>query len=174
MLFGGIQLPGRPDLDNVRTLDLLPLPQIRRMMQVGVAIDKCWLQTLSEILEHRKNTLREEITSYIPLGYLDAFVSQSGDEIGMNVDSAEQVGELLFKMLRVGQGEYLKMTPSGERVSTGKKQLEKLKASHPVIGKILEYREASKLKSTYADALPQLAVEEGQHVEEIKKMAKES
>src|SRR6185503_4755059 len=161
MLFGSIELPGHPDLANVRALDLLPIPQICRMMQVGVAIDVERLGEISEILASKMAELELEITSYIPPAYLNAFLAESGDDIAINVDSAEQIAELLFKVLKLGEGKDLKRTPSGLRISTGKKQLEKLKRDHPVIPKILEYREASKLKSTYADALPLLAVEEG-------------
>jgi len=160
MLFGGIELPGHPDLANIRALDLLPIPQICRMMQVGVAIDVERLGEISEILATKMSELELEITSYIPPAYLNAFLEESGEDIAINVDSAEQIAELLFKVLKLGEGKDLKRTPSGLRISTGKKQLEKLKRDHPVIPKILEYREASKLKSTYADALPLLAKDE--------------
>ncbi len=160
MLFGSIELPGRPDLLNILALDLLPIPQICRMMQVGVAIDVERLGEISEILAAKMSELELEITSYIPPAYLNAFLAESGDDIAINVDSAEQIAELLFKALKLGEGKDLKRTPSGLRISTGKKQLEKLKRDHPVIPKILEYREASKLKSTYADALPLLAKDE--------------
>jgi len=161
MLFGGIELPGHPDLANVRALDLLPIPQICRMMRVGVAIDVERLGEISEILATKMSELELEITSYIPPAYLNAFLAESGDDIAINVDSAEQIAELLFKALKLGEGKDLKRTPSGKRISTDKKQMEKLKRDHPVIPKILEYREASKLKSTYADALPLQAKAEG-------------
>lgn len=157
MLFGGITLPGHPSPENIRRLDLLPLEQVRRMQRVGIAIDKDWLRDLSSRLELRKDELRKDISSFIPPDSLELFVSESGDNLTLNVDSAEQIAQLLFKVLGVGRGRRLKSTRSGKRISTGKKQLETLKRDHPAIPKILEYREASKLKSTYTDALPDQA-----------------
>lgn len=156
-LFGGINIPGHPDPENVRRLDILPISQIRRMMRNGIAIDKDWLCQLSSKLELRKSELKKDITSCIPEEALDAFVSTTTDELNLNVESAQQIATLLFKVLKVGSGRRLKTTKAGDRISTGKKQLETLKRDHPVIPLILEYRECSKLKSTYTDALPKLA-----------------
>lgn len=164
-LYKGIGLPGHPDPENIRKLDLLPLPMIRRMQRVGVMIDKEWLCQLTERLESTKQRLRAEIGEYIPQSALEEFVG-STSEMGMeiNVDSAEQIGSVLFKTLRLGagsgasHGQGLKLTKSGKRLSTGKKQLEQLKHRHPIVPLILEYREASKLVNTYTVAMPQLAI----------------
>ena len=162
-LYGGIELPGHPCPENVRRLDLLPIPQIRRMMRMGVGIDKEWLWELGSKLESRKVELRKEISSYVPPDKLEEFVSSSSGEgeggmgLELNVESAEQVATLLFKLLGVGSGRQLKRTKSGKRVSTGKKQLETLKREHAIVPLILEYREASKLKNTYTDRLPEIA-----------------
>lgn len=155
--FGGINVPRQPDLYNIGLLDLLPVPQIRRMHRVGVAIDREHLWALSSTLESRKVELRKDIASYIPPDRLEQFVADSSDDVGLNVESATQIGRLLFDWLGIGRERKLKRTKSGTRISTGKKQLEGMKRDHPVIPKILEYREASKLKSTYAEALPKLA-----------------
>jgi DNA polymerase-1 len=157
MLFGGITIPGHPDPENIRKLDLLPIPQIRRMMRMGIAIDREWLWELSLKLDSRKTELKQDICSLIPEEALETFVSSSTDELSLNVESASQIATLLFQVLRVGTGRRLKTTKNGQRLSTGKKQLETLKRDHPVIPLILEYRECSKLKSTYTDALPRLA-----------------
>lgn len=157
MLYRGITLPGCPDPDNIRKLDILPIPQIRRMQRVGVAIDREWLWDLSARLEARKQELRKDIASFIPPDRLDEFVGASDDNIAINVDSAEQIARLLYDVLGVGWGKRLKKTKSGDRLSTGKKQLETLKRDHSVIPLILEYRECSKLKSTYTDKLPVIA-----------------
>jgi DNA polymerase-1 len=156
-LFGGITLPGHPDLENIRRLDLLPIPQLRRMMRNGIAIDVPYLGDLSCTLDGTKKELAGQIASYIPLAKLDEFITDSGEAIGINVDSAEQIAKFLFETLHVGRGKQLKPTKGGERISTGKKQLEQLKLDHPVIPLILQYREASKLKSTYTDKLPRIA-----------------
>ena len=75
----------------------------------------------------------------------------------MNVDSNVQLAELLYRVLGVGNGKVLKRTKGGGQVSTGRRQLEQLKAEHPVVQKCLDYRERAKLKNTYCDALPELA-----------------
>ncbi len=149
-LFGGITLPGRPDPENIRALDVLPLPQIHRMMATGIAIDREYLWDLSSRLESRKTTLKQEIASCASFANLEQFVSDSDDQLTLNPDSSPQISRLLFDILKVGSGDKLKMTKGGTRVSAGKKQLEALKRRHPVIPLILEYREASKLRSMIA------------------------
>src|SRR3990167_10679286 len=104
MLYGGIRLPGCPDPDNIAVLDTLPIPQIRRMMRVGVAIDREWLWNLSSSLESRKAQLRQDIASYVPPERLEEFVTSSSDDLTLNVESAEQIATLLYKMLGVGYG----------------------------------------------------------------------
>src|SRR6185312_6598748 len=156
-IFGGISLPGQPDPENIRKLDLLPIPQIRRMMRMGIAIDREWLWELSSNLDLRKTELKKDICALIPEEALELFVSSTTDELNLNVESASQIAKLLFEVLLVGNGRRLKTTKDGKRLSTGKKQLETLKRDHPVIPLILEYRECSKLKSTYTDALPKVA-----------------
>jgi DNA polymerase-1 len=104
-------------------------------------------------------------------------VEESGDEdeyakrtkeekissgVSFNVDSPEQVCRLLFELLKtedgkkIGEGRKLKFTKSG-KVSTSKAQLRDLEFEHPAIGKILAYKERSKLKQTYTDGLPKKA-----------------
>src|SRR5437667_5452790 len=149
-LYAGIQVTGRPDLSNVQKLDLLLQNIIRRSMQYGIAIDKDHFRDVSIQLESQSHILREEICDYIPSDKLDEFMSRSNlddDDLPMNVNSSDQLAVLLFEVLGVGKGKTLKSTPSGNRVSTGKKQLEALKREHPIVQKVLDYRERTKLKS---------------------------
>lgn len=162
-LYSGITLPGCPDLDNVRKLDLLPMQSIREMMQYGIAIDIPHLEQLTETLTKEINELRIEIVSYIPAKKLDEFISKSGidedDEDGylpMNVESTKQMRRLLFDVLGVGKGHALKLTKSGD-VSTGKRQLETYKKDHPVVERVLRYREYAKLVGTYTRKMPRIA-----------------
>lgn len=155
-LFGGIELPGHPDLENVRRLDLLPLPAIGRMQRMGIAIDPEWFNDLSFRITTRMGELRKDILNYIPPEVLEEFVAESGD-LDFNINSSAQKARLLFDKLGIGRGLRLKTTKSGGRLSTGKKQLETLKRFHPIIPKMLDYGEHAKLKSTYTDALPRLA-----------------
>lgn len=72
------------------------------------------------------------------------------DEIGeeFNINSPKQLGEILFGKMQLPGG---KKTKTG--YSTSADVLEKLAPDYPVISKILEYRQLTKLKSTYADGL---------------------
>ena len=163
MLYGGISLPGKPDLNNIAALDRLPLPMIARMQRYGIAIDIPYLQGLSYIFSGYMRELERDISSYVPRWALDQFVSRSGQieeqegDARINAASAAQISSLLFDTLKVGSGKKLKLTAGGRRPSTGKKQLELLKEDHAVIPLILKYREYAKLKSTYTDSLPLLA-----------------
>jgi DNA polymerase-1 len=65
-----------------------------------------------------------------------------------NINSPKQLGEILFDKLRLP---FAKKTKTG--YSTSADILEKLQSEHPVISMILEYRQLTKLKSTYADGL---------------------
>jgi DNA polymerase I len=157
-LYGGIELPNRPDPENIRKLDLICVPQIRRMMHVGVAISPDYLQSLGQEFEREAQALHQDITSLIPPDKLEQFLSDSNDIDEINVNSAEQMADLLFGVLGVGSGQRLKTTKSGKRLSTGKKQLEQLKSQHAIIPKMLEYKECRKLKSDFCDKLPRMAI----------------
>ncbi|MDF2450137.1 MAG: polA [Bacteroidota bacterium] len=70
-----------------------------------------------------------------------------------NVSSPKQVGEILFEYLKIV--DKAKKTKTGQ-YATGEDVLSKLEGKHPIISKILDYRELVKLKSTYVDTLPLL------------------
>ena len=70
-----------------------------------------------------------------------------------NINSARQVGEVLFDHLKIE--EKARKTKTGS-YSTSEEILEKMRSKHPVVGKLLEYRGLKKLLSTYIDALPEL------------------
>lgn len=171
-LFGGITLPDRPDPENVRRLDLLPIPMIRGMMRYGIRIDPEHFQALSAKFQARMTDLRREISNYVPADKLEWFVDASPEfdtdddtettedvRPEFNIDSAQKIGELLYDVLRLHltASVNVKKTKSGDRLSTGKKTLEQLKREHPVVPLILEYRECSKLDGTYAKSMPRRA-----------------
>ena len=108
------------------------------MEREGVRIDVQALKEYSRILERDILTLTQEI------------LEVSGP--GFNPDSPRQLGELLFGKLGLKGG---RKTASGQ-FSTDEKTLSKLVGEHPLVGKILEYRALTKLKSTYVDKLPAL------------------
>lgn len=73
-----------------------------------------------------------------------------------NISSPKQVGEILFDYLKII--EKPKKTKTGQ-YATGEDVLSKLEGKHPIVAKILDYRELVKLKSTYVDTLPLLVNE---------------
>ena len=70
-----------------------------------------------------------------------------------NVSSPKQVGEILFEYLKII--DKPKKTKTGQ-YATGEDVLSKLESLHPIVAKILDYRELVKLKNTYVDTLPEL------------------
>ncbi|HBH92602.1 MAG TPA: DNA polymerase I, partial [Bacteroides sp.] len=73
-----------------------------------------------------------------------------------NINSPKQLGTVLFEDMKLPSG---KKTKSG--YSTAADVLEKLAPEYPVVAKILEYRQLTKLKSTYADGLAVYILEDG-------------
>lgn len=70
-----------------------------------------------------------------------------------NISSPKQVGEILFEYLKIVDNP--KKTKTGQ-YATSEDILAKLEGKHPIVSKILDYRELVKLKSTYVDALPDM------------------
>lgn len=75
--------------------------------------------------------------------------SLAGTEFNLN--SPKQLGEILFEKLKLVEG--AKKTKTGQ-YATSEQILQELAGEHPIVQRILDYRTASKLKSTYADTLP--------------------
>lgn len=125
-------------------IELPLISVISKMEEDGILLDKKYLKKLSEEYHVELNRLEKEIWK------------MAGREF--NVDSPKQLGVVIFDEMNLGEGmgaKRLKKTASGAR-STKESELEKLKGVHPVIDKILEYRELAKLLSTYIDPLPLL------------------
>lgn len=118
----------------------LPLASVlARMEQNGVRVDEKVLAALSSEFE----TKLEELTQNIYKG--------AGTEF--NINSPKQLGEILFEKLNLPSGK--KSKKSGQ-YSTAIDVLEELAVSYELPRLVLEYRQISKLKSTYVDALPKL------------------
>src|SRR5580704_4668301 len=161
-LYNGIALPNQPDLENVRRLDLMVLPQLNRMSRYGIAIDPPYLAELSSRFASEMADLQQDIASYIPAHALDRFsasaaaIEELEGSATINASSAEQIRTLLFELLAVGRDQKLKTTGSG-KVSTGRKNLDLCRDDHPVVPLVLQYRERAKLKSAFCDSLPPMA-----------------
>ncbi|WP_280670069.1 MULTISPECIES: DNA polymerase I [unclassified Dysgonomonas] len=109
------------------------------MENTGVLLDTKALKESSTVIANELVALEKEIHT------------MAGTDF--NVNSAKQVGEVLFDKMKVV--EKAKKTKTGQ-YTTSEEVLESIKDRHPIIGKILEYRGLKKLLSTYIDALPQL------------------
>ncbi|MBI4426840.1 MAG: DNA polymerase I [Candidatus Kerfeldbacteria bacterium] len=125
--------------DLFRTIEMPLVPVLGRMEQAGVKVDVAFLKEMSRRLGRKLETIEKAI--YTMAG------------IEFNVGSPQQLKEILFDKLKLS-AKGLGKTKTG--VSTAADQLEKLQGAHPIIPKIMEYRELAKLKSTYLDALPEL------------------
>ncbi len=129
-------------LDNVE----IPLiPVIRKMTAEGVMINVKYLEKISKEYHIVLDRLEKEIHKL------------AGSEF--NVASPKQLGEVLYDKLGLGgagSGTRIKKTAGGAK-STKESELEKMRDSHPIIGKIIEYRELAKLLGTYIDTFPTMA-----------------
>ncbi len=92
--------------------------------------------------------LDDEFTEKL-VGIEDEIYEYAGEKF--NINSTKQTGYILFEKLGLPA---LKKTKTG--YSTNQKVLEKLKKKHPIVEKIMEYRQYMKLKSTYVDGLGKL------------------
>ena len=113
----------------------IPLAQVLvKMEELGVGVDVKELTRLRDELTAQCGDLREEIHEIAGMEF--------------NVNSTKQLREVLFENLGLTPG---KKTKTG--YSTDAATLERLRGEHPVIEKILSYREVEKLRSTYGEGL---------------------
>ncbi len=118
-------------------LELPLIPVLAGIEATGVRIDREALAALGELFGREIGRLEAEI--YVDVGH------------EFNLGSPKQLEQVLFYELNLPKG---KRTKTG--YSTDATTLEGLKAAHPMIDKLLDWRSYSKLKSTYVDALPGL------------------
>jgi len=120
-------------------IDLQLVPVLVRMEQAGVKIDRQMLGTLSVDLDAQCTAKASEIHA------------KAG--VTFNINSPKQLGDVLFNQLNLPKPvKYGK----GKMISTAVDVLEELSETHEVPRLVLDYRQLSKLKSTYVDALPAL------------------
>ncbi|MEK7180089.1 MAG: DNA polymerase [Patescibacteria group bacterium] len=124
----------------------LPLISVVKSMNArGITIDAQYLKELSEKYHKELSLLERDIWTL------------AGEEF--NVNSSQQLGKILFEKLNLALSHH-KKTTTGIK-STKESELEKMRDSHPIIEKVLRYREFQKLLSTYIDAIPKLLSEDG-------------
>jgi DNA polymerase I len=122
-----------------QTIDLPLVRVLARMEETGIRIDPQQLRHMSVRMEEEIARLSGEIFEIAGKSF--------------NISSPQQLGKVLFEDMnlpapvRMGKGKV---------ISTAADVLDDLADEHPIAGKILEHRQLSKLKGTYADALPVL------------------
>jgi DNA polymerase-1 len=122
-----------------------PLMACVREMEVnGITVDVDLLKEMSKLLHKEVKTLEKKIHTL------------AGEEF--NIASPKQLGEVLYEKLALGT--KIKKTKTGQK-STGVHELEKIVGEHEIVPLIIEYRELTKLLSTYIDTLPTYVKEDG-------------
>ena len=128
----------REGLSSLMTDMEMPLvPVLVTMQRHGIKLDSAALREMSEDLREQMFQTEEEL--YKSIGHT------------VNINSPQQLSDLLFNEIGLPK---TKRTKTG--YSTDANSLEGLKGLHPVVDQILDYRQVSKLKSTYLDALPDM------------------
>ena len=125
-------------LDHLLTDMEMPLvPVFVNMQRQGIKVEEGALHEMSRDLNQQMS--QTEVDLYQSIGHT------------VKINSPQQLSDLLFNELGLPK---TKRTKTG--YSTDANSLEGLRGMHPVVDKILEYRQTSKLKSTYVDALPEM------------------
>lgn len=140
-----ILMPKLRELDMLRLFNEIELPLCRvlaHMEHLGFAVDRRELERFSGILSLRIDELTKQIYTL------------AGEDF--NINSTKKLGEILFDKLGLP---HIKKTKTG--YSTDAEVLEKLRGKHEIIGGLLEYRQLTKLKSTYADGLLKVISSDG-------------
>ena len=123
---------------------------LKKMSATGLKVDTNYLQDLSEKYKAYLENLKKEI------------YEMAGEEF--NISSPKQLGDILYDKMDITKDSKvrIKKTGTGAR-STKESELDKMADLHPIIPKILEYREYSKLLSTYIDVILEMATAEKDH-----------
>jgi DNA polymerase-1 len=128
-----------------RDVEIPLLPVLLGMEEAGILLDADYLRAMSAELGQELRQLEEEIWR------------QAGERFNLN--SPQQLGVVLFERLGLPA---IKRTQKTRSYSTGAETLEELATrGYPIAQLLLRYRELSKLKSTYVDALPTLVAADG-------------
>ena len=137
---------GSPLERVLEEIELPLVPVLARMEIAGVAVDRGVLAAMSKEFDARLAALEEKTHE------------AAGERF--NIGSPPQLGRILFEKLGYPA---VKKTAKTKSFSTGSEVLEELAAlsSGPVPGLVLEWREISKLKGTYVDALPSAIAADG-------------
>ena len=123
-------------------VDLPLCPVLAEMEEIGVLVDRGALVEFGEMLSQGIDKVQA------------AIYELAGEEF--NINSTQQLGRILFDQLGLPP---VKKTKTG--YSTNAEVLDKLRGRHPIIEQILDYRQLTKLKSTYVDGLGKVIGDDG-------------
>ncbi len=125
--------------DLMQSMEMPLIAVLGEMEMNGVALDTDYLGRMSEELRQRLATIEQQV--------------YEGVGGPFNLNSPQQLSTALFGTLKIKPPDRTAKTATGF-YSTSADVLDSLRGQHPVVDQVLEYRELSKLKSTYLDALP--------------------
>ncbi len=135
---------------RILELELPLIPVLAEMEMAGIGVDVTFFRQMSQDLAARMVALEREIHEI------------AGEPF--NINSTQQLSDVLFDKLQYPK-EGLKKTKSGHFSTASNVLLEMMRtereAQTGLVARIIEYRELGKLKSTYVDALPQMAGPDG-------------
>jgi DNA polymerase-1 len=134
-------------MDLFLNIEMPLITVLADMEMAGIALDRVFFSAFAVEINQRIGEIEKQV--YEVVGKL------------FNINSTQQLSDVLFGALHLTPPDRGKKTASGH-YSTAAGVLDEMSGQHPVVDMILEYRELSKLKSTYVDALPlQIHPEDG-------------
>ena len=141
------ELEGTKSFEVFKTIEMPLIPVLSEMEMEGVKVDIQALADFSKELEEKIILLNDNVQRLAGTAF--------------NLASPKQLGQILFEHMKLV--DKPKKTKTGQ-YSTSEETLLKLKGKHEIIDDILEFRQLQKLKSTYVDALPELADPDTQRI----------
>jgi len=141
------ELEGSKSYEVFKNIEMPLIPILSAMEMEGIKIDVEALADFSKELEGKIVQLNDNVQELAGTPF--------------NLASPKQLGQILFEHLKLV--DKPKKTKTGQ-YSTSEETLLKLKSKHAIIDDILEFRQLQKLKSTYVDALPELADTESHRI----------
>jgi len=134
------ELTANSALKLFEEIEMPLIPVLADMEMTGISLDIDFLKHMSSELQTRLNELENKVYEHV------------GERF--NINSTQQLSNAIFNRLKLTPPDRTRRTDAGN-YSTSAEVLEALQGKHPVVDLLLEYRELSKLKSTYLDALPE-------------------
>ena len=133
------KLKAQQEVDLLNEIEMPLIAVLAEMERIGIAVNKPFFSKMSAELSSRLNEIESLVIDTV--GY------------NLNLNSTQQLSKALFETLKLSPHDRRFKTASGF-YSTSAEVLEQIRHEHDIVGWLLEYRELSKLKSTYVDTFP--------------------